>query len=288
MARLKDITLQHDFRLAPTMREVGQLRIGAPHPAIKRCEEQMRTISVANHPEVNPPLYVLGMGSEEQFRPGPGIGLGDVSRLRVGRLKGGLARFVDDLTYKVPVFVRRKVEDLRCAEISIREFQYIPLNGIDVLPIIESVVLDLVRPFPAANCAEQMPLVFVVNNRRVFDRVSLLALSFERPNQRWADCPVESASQQIVHGLGPIGGRLICQYRRFGEETFCKQHCKKRKMYEPCHVSPFTIALPAYAENHRNLKANGRGLWLHSDGAVHRMPYGTTSNIIKKDYQTAK
>lgn len=240
MACLKDITLQHNFRLAPTVREVGQLSLGAPHPAIKGRKKQMRTISVANHPEVNPPLYVLGMGAEEQFWPGPGIGLGDVRRLRVGRLKSGLARFVDDLVYKVPMFVGRKVEDLRCAEISIREFQQMSFSSIDPGapgPIIESQVLDLVRPFPAANCAEQMPLVFVANNCWVFDRVSLLALSFERPNQRRADCPVEAAGQKIVHSLGLLSGRFICQDHSFSEETFCKQHCKKHKMYKPCHVS---------------------------------------------------
>ena len=204
MARLKNITLQHDFRLAPTVGKVCKLRLGAPHSAIKGREKQMRTIGLANHPEVNPPLYVLGLGLEEQLRPGPGIRLSDVIRLRVGRLKGGLARFVDDLVYKVPLFVRCKVKNLRCAEISIRKCQQIPFSVFDPRaflrkqergPIIESQVLDLVRPFPAANCAEQMPLVFVANNCWVFDRVSLLARPIEGLNQRRADGPVESAGQ---------------------------------------------------------------------------------------------
>lgn len=239
MARLKNITLQHDFRLAPTVGKVCQLRLGAPHSAIKGCEKQMRTIGLANHPEVNPPLYVLGLGPEEQLRPGPGIGLSDVSRLRVGRLKGGLARFVDDLVYKVPLFVRCKVENLWCAEISIRKFQQIPFSVFDPGapgPIIESEVLDLVRPFPAANCAEQMPLAFVANNCWVFDRVSLLARPLEGLNQRRADCPVESAGKQIVHGLGLLGSRFSCRNHSFGEEAVCKQYHKKCKMYKPCHV----------------------------------------------------
>ncbi len=239
MARLKDIALQHDFGLAPTVGKVCQLRLGAPHSAIKGREKQMRTIGLANHPEVNPPLYVLGLGPEEQFRPGPGIGLNDVSRLRVGRLKGGLARFVDDLVYKVPLFVGRKVKNLRCAEISIRKCQQIPFSVFDPGapgPIIESQVLDLVRPSLTANCAEQMPLAFVANNCWVFDRVSLLARPFSGLNQRRADCPVESACKQIVHGLGFLGSRFICRNHSFGKEAVCKQYHKKCKMYEPYHV----------------------------------------------------
>ena len=72
------------------------------------------------------------------------------------------------------MFVRREIEYLRRTVVPVAQVQYMALHGGGVLPLPEGDILDLMRPFLAANGVEQMPVALESDDRRVLHAETLV------------------------------------------------------------------------------------------------------------------
>ena len=71
VARLEDVALDGQLRLGPPAREILQPGLFAPHAPVKRGEEEVGLLGIADDPEVNPRLHVLRMLRVKEFRLRP-------------------------------------------------------------------------------------------------------------------------------------------------------------------------------------------------------------------------
>src|SRR2546426_12620848 len=101
---------------------------------------------------------------------------------------------------QIPLAMRREIENLRRAEVTGIDLENVARRFVGIFPVSEREIFNLMRTFPAADGAEQMPAAVVVNNRRVFDGETGIFRTTGRSDQRCADSPVEPSNPQILNG----------------------------------------------------------------------------------------